>query len=190
VNRRRFQLERLAFGSFGWPSLMERSTWQLLEAKGVLTCPIGEANDDSIFQDAYAWMNGSMASAGILAPAPGLSPWWCWVRREANHPEPYIEDTEGLHDPVVLELSVPSNKLCCRVSTFGILYSTSATSGRRSLMRKILIELRRVQRRDPTLQRSFNCGCRNRDQRCLSWINVLWIWAHLKLRASRDVFGF
>lgn len=90
---------------------MERSTWQLLEAGGLLTCPIGEANDDPSFQNAYAWMKDSMASAGILAPEPGISPWWCWVRREENHPEPYIEDTEGLHDPVVLELSVPSEEV-------------------------------------------------------------------------------
>jgi hypothetical protein len=44
---------------------MERSTGQLLEAEGELTCPICEANDDPIFQDAYAWMKNSMASAGI-----------------------------------------------------------------------------------------------------------------------------
>lgn len=90
---------------------MERSTWQLLEAEGVLTCPIGSANDDPTFQDAYAWMKDSMASAGVLAPEPDLSPWWCWVRREQNHPEPYIEDAEGLHDPVVLQLSVPAEQI-------------------------------------------------------------------------------
>lgn|GEM_PF-1724769 len=90
---------------------MERSTWQVLEAEGELTCPIGEANDDPIFQDAYTWMKGSMASAGILAPEPDISPWWCWVRREENHPEPYVEDTEGLNDPVVLELSVRSEQI-------------------------------------------------------------------------------
>jgi len=92
-------------------TLMERSTWQVLEAEGELTCPIGEANDDPIFQDAYTWMKGSMASAGILAPEPDISPWWCWVRREENHPEPYVEDTEGLNDPVVLELSVRSEQI-------------------------------------------------------------------------------
>lgn len=88
-------------------TLMERSTWQLLEAQGMLTCPSSRAEDDPIFQDAYAWMKDSMTSAGMIAPAPGLTPWWCWVRRDYNHPEPYIEDTEGLHDPVVLELSIP-----------------------------------------------------------------------------------
>jgi len=92
-------------------TVMERSTWQLLEAEGELTCPIGEANDDPTFQDAYAWMKDSMATAGIYPPAPGLSPWWCWVRSGENHPEPYIEDAEGLHDPVVLELSVPSEQI-------------------------------------------------------------------------------
>lgn len=92
-------------------TLMERSTWQLLETEGVLTCPISAANDDPIFQDAYAWMKDSMASAGILAPEPGLSPWWCWVRSGENHPEPYIEDAEGLHDPVALQLSVPAEQI-------------------------------------------------------------------------------
>lgn len=90
---------------------MERSTWQLLEAEGVLTCPINKAIDDPTFQDAYAWMKRSMASAGMHSPEPGISPWWCWVRREENHPEPYIEDTESLNDPVVLELSVPSEQI-------------------------------------------------------------------------------
>lgn len=90
---------------------MERSTWQLLEAEGVLTCPIGSANDDPVLQEAYAWMKDSMASAGVLAPEPGVSPWWCWVRREQNHPEPYIEDAEGLHDPVVLQLSLPAEQI-------------------------------------------------------------------------------
>lgn len=92
-------------------TLLERSTWQLLEAEGVLTCPIDKANDDPIFQDAYGWMKDSMASAGILAPEPDLSPWWCWVRSGENHPEPYIEDAEGLHDPVVLQLSVPAEQI-------------------------------------------------------------------------------
>jgi hypothetical protein len=92
-------------------TVMERSTWQLLEAEGVLTCPISKAIDDPTFQDAYAWMKDSMASAGVYPPAPGLSPWWCWVRSGENHPEPYIEDAEGLHDPVVLELSVPSEQI-------------------------------------------------------------------------------
>lgn len=90
---------------------MERSTWQLLKAQGVLTCPISRAIDDPTFQDAYAWIKDSMTSAGIRAPASDLSPWWCWVRREQSHPEPYIEDVEGLLDPVVLKLSLPSEQI-------------------------------------------------------------------------------
>lgn len=92
-------------------TVMERSTWQLLEAEGELTCPIGDACDDPIFQDAYAWMKNSMASAGIVAPTQGLSPWWCWITRGENHPEPFIEDVEGLRDPVVLQLAVPCEQV-------------------------------------------------------------------------------
>lgn len=107
----KWQLEFSKNGRIQCWTLMERSTWQLLETEGELTCPVGEANDDPIFQDAYAWMKDSMAGAGILAPEPGLSPWWCWVRSGENHPEPYIEDAEGLDDPVVLELSVPCEQI-------------------------------------------------------------------------------
>jgi hypothetical protein len=108
---RKWQTEFSVNGRVKCWTLMERSTWQLLKAEGVLTCPISKAIDDPTFQDAYAWMKDSMASAGIPAQAPGLSPWWCWVRRGENHPEPFIDDTEGLHDPVVLELSVPSEQI-------------------------------------------------------------------------------
>ncbi|WP_460044589.1 DUF3841 domain-containing protein [Pseudomonas sp. S2_H01] len=107
----KWQMEFSKNGRIQCWTLMERSIWLMLEAEGELTCPIREANDDPVFQDAYAWMKGSMASAGIYPPGPDLSPWWCWVRREQNHPEPYIEDTEGLHDPVVLELSIPAEKI-------------------------------------------------------------------------------
>ena len=107
----KWQMEFSKDGRIKCWALMERSTWQLLQVEGVLTSPVGKANDDPIFQDAYAWIKDSFASAGIIAPEPGLSPWWCWVRRAENHPEPYIEDTEGLHDPVVLELSVPSEQI-------------------------------------------------------------------------------
>jgi hypothetical protein len=88
---------------------MERSTWQLLEVSGSLACPANRANDDPIFQQAYAWMKVSMTNAGLQAPAPDLSPWWCWIRRESDHPQPYIEDLSGHEDPVVLKLSIPSN---------------------------------------------------------------------------------
>lgn len=88
---------------------MERSTWQLLEQHGELTCPISHADDDPMFKAAYAWLKASMADAGISPPLPGLTPWWCWIRREENHLEPYIEDLGGLADPVVLQLSIPSH---------------------------------------------------------------------------------
>jgi hypothetical protein len=90
---------------------MERSTWHLLKAQGSLTCPVSKTCDDPIFRDAYGWMMNSMANAGVPAPAFGLSPWWCWVSRGQNHPEPYIEDLAGLDDPVVLELSIPSDQI-------------------------------------------------------------------------------
>lgn len=88
-------------------TLLERSVWQRLQAAGLLTCPLSQASDDPMFQGAYAWMKDAMTHAGIVAPAPDLSPWWCWVRRRSNHPWPYIEDAEGLHDPVVLQLAIP-----------------------------------------------------------------------------------
>jgi hypothetical protein len=88
---------------------MERSTWQLLEANGSLTCPAPMADDDPTFQTAYEWMSSAMASAGLSAPAENLTPWWCWVRRGADSPMPYREDLDGLEDPVVLQLFVPSN---------------------------------------------------------------------------------
>lgn len=88
---------------------MERSTWQLLIAEGTLTCPANKANDDPIFQQAYAWIKTAMADAGLHAPGTDQSPWWCWVRREADHSQPYIEDLAGHEDPVVLKLSIPSN---------------------------------------------------------------------------------
>ena len=88
---------------------MERSTWQLLEANGSLTCPVPMADDDPTFQTAYEWMRSAMASAGLSAPAEDLTPWWCWIKRGADSPMPYREDLDGLTDPVVLQLSVPSN---------------------------------------------------------------------------------
>jgi hypothetical protein len=88
---------------------MERSTWHLLESQGELTCPASKADNDPMFQAAYAWMKTSMIDAGIAPPMPGLTPWWCWVRRGNNHPEPYVEDLCGNDDPVVLQLSIPSH---------------------------------------------------------------------------------
>ena len=88
---------------------MERSTWHLLEARGSLTCPISKADDDPMFQAAYAWMKTSMVDAGITPLSTGLTPWWCWIRREAGHPEPYLEDLGDMVDPVVLQLSIPSH---------------------------------------------------------------------------------
>jgi hypothetical protein len=88
---------------------MERSTLRLLEKHGQLTCPASKADEDPMFQAAYAWIKTSMAEGGVPPPAPGLTPWWCWVRRGNNHPEPYVEDLGGNDDPVVLQLSIPSH---------------------------------------------------------------------------------
>jgi len=90
-------------------TIMERSTLRLLQSERVLSCPTIKASDDPVFQNAYAWMKASMTEAGLPAPASDISPWWCWIRRDEGHPEPYIEDVEGLDDPVVLELSLPSS---------------------------------------------------------------------------------
>jgi hypothetical protein len=62
-----------------------------------------------MFQQAYNWMKASMAQAGIPEPAPGLSPWWCWVKRGGDSPKPYVEDLRSLEDPVVLQLSIPAH---------------------------------------------------------------------------------
>jgi len=88
---------------------MERSTWHLLEARGSLTCPTSKADEDPMFQAAYAWMKTAMVDAGITPLSIGLTPWWCWVRREPGHPEPYLEDLGGTVDPIVLQLSIPSH---------------------------------------------------------------------------------
>ena len=52
-----------------------------------------------------------MLEAGILAPEPNLSPWWCWVNRGPDNPQPYTEDLDGLDDPIVLQLSIPSTQI-------------------------------------------------------------------------------
>jgi len=88
---------------------MKRSTWLLLSAHGTLTCPMDKADLDPMFQHAYGWMKGSMAETGLPAPALGLSPWWCWVKRGEDGGKPYIEDLAGLEDPVVLQLRFPAN---------------------------------------------------------------------------------
>jgi hypothetical protein len=90
-------------------TIMERTTWQLLFANGTLVCPASKANDDPIFHLAYDWLKSAMDYAGLHAPATNLTRWWCWVRRESDHPQPYIEDLSGHEDPVVLQLSIPSN---------------------------------------------------------------------------------
>lgn len=87
---------------------MERLVWQRLQTTGTLTCPRDKAESDPLFQQAYAWMRSAMAGAGIQPPAPGLSPWWSWVRREPERGMPHAEDLEGLDDPVVLQLAVPA----------------------------------------------------------------------------------
>ncbi|WP_397451054.1 DUF3841 domain-containing protein [Pseudomonas sp. NA-150] len=91
----------------GW-TIMERSTWQTLESVQTLTCPVVRASDVEEFQQAYEWMKLSMAEAGLSAPASKLTPWWCWVQREPDHPHPYLEDADGYDDPVVLQLSIPA----------------------------------------------------------------------------------
>ncbi|EFW80201.1 DUF3841 domain-containing protein [Pseudomonas savastanoi] len=88
---------------------MERSAWHRLGNEGSLICRSEHVSDDPIFQNAYAWMKSSMIQAGLPAPAADASPWWCWVRRDENHPGPYTEDYAGPDDPVVLQLSIPSH---------------------------------------------------------------------------------
>lgn len=92
-------------------TIMARSTWTLLIANNTLTCPASKAENDPIFTHAYEWMKASMTEAGLHAPTPGLTPWWCWVKREANQYLPYLEDLNGLEDPVVLQLSVPASEV-------------------------------------------------------------------------------
>lgn len=92
-------------------TIMERSTWQSLTTDVVLTCPLEKACNDPTFQQAYEWMRTSMSEAGLPAPTSGLTPWWCWVRRESDHPQPYSEDVRCLSDPVVLQLSIPADEV-------------------------------------------------------------------------------
>jgi hypothetical protein len=115
-------------------TIMERSTWQLLTSSGTLTCPVGNADADPMFQQAYNWMKASMAQAGIPEPAPGLSPWWCWVKRGGDSPKPYVE--ESLEDPVVLQLSIPAHLVALSCLTFGTLSSTGFTYMPPRMMRR------------------------------------------------------
>jgi hypothetical protein len=105
---RKWQAKLAVAGHIECWTILERGTWQLLEAEGLLSCPIDRADDDPMFQQAYEWMKLAMINAGIRPPAQGLSPWWCWIRRGIDSRRPYIEDLGGLIDPVVLQMSIPA----------------------------------------------------------------------------------
>ena len=105
---RKWQAKLAVAGHIDCWTILERTTWQLLEAEGLLSCPINRADDDPMFQQAYEWMKLAMIGAGIRPPAQGLSPWWCWIRRGIDSRRPYIEDLGGLKDPVVLQMSIPA----------------------------------------------------------------------------------
>lgn len=105
---RKWQANLAVAGHIHCWTILERTTWQLLDAEGILSCPIDRADDDPIFLQAYEWMKHAMIGAGICPPAQGLSPWWCWIRREGDSQMPYVEDLEGLNDPVVLQMSIPA----------------------------------------------------------------------------------
>jgi hypothetical protein len=89
--------------------ILQRGAWDLLQAEKVITCPQSFAAADENFTPAYAWLRRKMECAGLKAPSHGLTPWWCWVQREGDHPMPFSEDIAGLHSPVVLELSLPAD---------------------------------------------------------------------------------
>jgi len=89
--------------------ILEAEAWALLQANGRLTCPRHLACGTEEFVPAYAWMRDRLVDAGIAPPAENLTPWWCWVQRDGEHPAPFAEDTAGVEVPVVLQLRLPTD---------------------------------------------------------------------------------
>lgn len=91
--------------------LIEAPAWEQLQLLGTITCPARFASPDEEDAAAYAWMRNEMAAAGVPPPAEGLTPWWVWVQRDPGHRAPYLEDLQGISNPVVLELQLPATEL-------------------------------------------------------------------------------
>ena len=91
--------------------VIEAAAWTELQLAGQITCPASYAPQVEEFVEAYAWLKAEMAEAGIPAPDPGLTPWWVWVQREPGHPQPFLDDLQGMGNPVVLELRLPPGEL-------------------------------------------------------------------------------
>jgi hypothetical protein len=89
--------------------ILQRGAWDLLQSEKVITCPQSFAAADENFVLAYDWLRRTMESSGFASPGHDLTPWWCWVQREGDHPMPFREDIAGLIAPVVLELSLPAH---------------------------------------------------------------------------------
>lgn len=87
-------------------TVLERATYRALLSHGVLTAQASRADLD--FKRAYGWLIECMAQAEMSPPAADATPWWCWIRREPEHPQPYREDVQSLVDGVVLKLRLPS----------------------------------------------------------------------------------
>ena len=163
---------------------MERVVWQRLQATGTLTCSRDKADSDPLFQQAYAWMRGAMAGAGIEAPAPGLSPRWSWIRREPERGMPHAEDLEGLDDPVVLQLAVPAGDLV--PSCFDLWHYV--------LNRWYVADSEEDALDFEGLQAVYEGPSRRRDcgrhgVRCLIWTGLWQAWGPSRRRAFRRAFG-
>lgn len=87
--------------------VVERPVHRALLRHGELTVPVQKAEPG--FKSAYRWLRRTMKQVGIYPPATGLTPWWCWIQREAGHPVPYRDDLEGYKDPVVMKLRLPTD---------------------------------------------------------------------------------
>lgn len=86
--------------------VIEREAWALLQQRGHLNCPSSLAEPD--FHAAYAWMVDQMCTAGLRPPEKNQTPWWVWVRRDRGQLSPYLEDLQGVLDPIVLALQLPA----------------------------------------------------------------------------------
>ncbi|GAB7533709.1 hypothetical protein PS3A_61260 [Pseudomonas sp. 3A(2025)] len=89
--------------------IVERPVYRALLRRYELTVPVQKADPD--FKAAYRWLRRTMKQLGMAPPAAGLTPWWCWIQREDDHPAPYRNDLESCKDPVVLKLRLPADQV-------------------------------------------------------------------------------
>lgn len=88
--------------------IVPKAVVEALETTETLTCPINLAYDESGFASAYAWLRDVMNRFGFEQPCAGITPWWCWVQRDADQPMPYIDDLEEMPpDACIFAVELP-----------------------------------------------------------------------------------